>query len=103
MANRPDVDSTAHDGHSTHFDLCGTVLGADAIVTRGVGDWSAVEVRLGGVAAVETAIASLRRLRAAVDTQRAGESSRLIVVTATSRAFETNEDIAVVPLAQLRP
>ncbi len=78
-------------------------LEADAIITRGVGDWSAVEVKLGGVAAVETAIASLRRLRATVDTQRSGEPSRLIVVTATGRAFETNDDIAVVPLTQLRP
>ena len=76
---------------------------ADAIITRGAGDWTAVEVKLGGGAAIEAAIGSLRRLRARVDTRRAGEPRRLIVVTAVGRAFETNDDIAVVPLTHLRP
>ncbi len=78
-------------------------LEADAIITRGAGDWTAVEVKLGGGAAIEAAIRSLRRVRAKVDTQRAGEPCRLIVVTAAGRAFETNDDIAVVPLTHLRP
>ena len=77
-------------------------LEVDAILTQGAGDWAAVEIRLGGATAIDAAIASLRRLRAKVDTQRAGEPSRLIVVTAVGRAFETNDDIAVVPVTLLR-
>ena len=78
-------------------------LEVDAIVTRGAGDWAAVEIKLGGAAAIEAAIASLRRLRAKVDTQRSGNPLRLIVVTAVGSAFETNDDIAVVPVTHLRP
>ena len=46
---------------------------------------------------------SLRRVRAKVDTQQAGEPSRLIVLTAVGRAFETVDDIAVVPITLLGP
>ena len=77
-------------------------LEVDAILTQGAGDWAAVEIKLGGATAIDAAIASLRRMRAKVDTQRAGEPSRLIVVTAVGRVFETNDDIAVVPVTHLR-
>lgn len=80
-----------------------TGLEADAIVTRGAGDWAAIEIKLGGASAIETAIATLRRLRAKIDTDRVGEPSRLIVLTAVGRAFETNDDIAVLPLTHLGP
>ncbi len=66
-------------------------------------DRAAVEIKLGGADAIEAAIATLRRLRARVNTHRAGEPSRLIVLTAVGRAFETNDDIAVVPLTHLGP
>ena len=78
-------------------------LEADAIITQGAGDWAAVEIKLGGTAAIEAAITSLRSLRARVDPRRAGEPSRLIVVTAVGRAFETDDGIAVVPITHLRP
>ena len=78
-------------------------LEADAIITRGPGDWAAVEVKLGGADAIASAIASLRRIRSKVDTQQAGEPSRLIVLTAVGRAFETVDDIAVVPITLLGP
>ena len=78
-------------------------LEADAIITRGVGDWAAVEIKLGGADAIAAAVESLRRVRGKVDTQQAGEPSRLIVVTAAGRAFETVDDIAVVPIALLGP
>ncbi len=38
-----------------------------------------------------------------LDTQQAGEPSRLIVVTGVGRAFETVDDIAVVPITLLGP
>ena len=78
-------------------------LEVDAILTRGQGDWAGVEVKLGSPTAVQAGIASLRRVRDKVDTQQAGEPSRLIVLTAVGRAFETNDDIAVVPITLLGP
>ncbi len=78
-----------------------TNLEADAIITRGHGEWAAAEIRLGGADAIDSAIASLRRLRTKVDTRRAGEPLRLMVITAVGRAFETNDDIAVVPITHL--
>ena len=78
-------------------------LEADAIITRGAGDWAAVEVKLGGTDAIAAAVESLRRVRSKVDTQQAGEPSRLIVLTAAGRAFETVDDIAVVPVTLLGP
>ena len=78
-------------------------LEADAIVTRGVGDWAAVEIKLGAADAIASAVESLRRLRDKVDLQQAGEPSRLIVLTAVGRAFETVDDIAVVPITMLGP
>ena len=78
-------------------------LEADAIITRGPGDWAAVEIKLGGAQSIASAMASLRRVRDKVDTQQAGEPSRLIVLTAVGRAFETVDDIAVVPVTLLCP
>lgn len=78
-------------------------LEVDAIITRGHGDWTAVEIKLGSPDAIKAGIASLRQMRDKVDTQQAGEPSRLIVLTAVGRAFETNDDIAVVPITLLGP
>jgi len=78
-------------------------LEADAIVTRGSGDWAAVEIKLGSADAIASAVESLRRVRSKVDTQQAGEPSRLVVLTAVGRAFETVDDIAVVPVTLLGP
>ena len=78
-------------------------LEADAIITRGTGDWAAVEIKLGGTDAIASAVESLRRVRSKVDTQQAGEPSRLIVLTAVGRGFETVNDIAVVPITLLGP
>ena len=57
-----------------------------------------MEIKLGGADAITSAVESLRRIRSKVDTQRAGEPSRLIVLTAVGRAFETVDDIAVAPI-----
>ena len=78
-------------------------LEADVIISRGPDDWAAVEVKLGSPAAIASAVESLRRVRATVDTRRAGEPSRLIVLTAAGRAFETVDDIAIVPITLLGP
>ena len=39
-------------------------LEADAIITRGPGDWAAVEIKLGSAEAIASAVATLRRIRA---------------------------------------
>ncbi len=78
-------------------------LEADAIIVQSNGDWAAVEVKLGGDIHVAAAIEALRRVRQKVDTRTIGEPSRLIVVTATGRAFETFDGVAVVPLTLLGP
>ncbi len=41
--------------------------------------------------------------RGKVDTEQAGEPLRLIALTAVGRAFETDDDIAVVPVTLLGP
>lgn len=78
-------------------------LEVDAIITNGPGDWAAAEVKLGGPSAIKAGIATLRRLRDEIDTDRAGKPSRLIVITAVGRAYETHDDIAVVPVTLLGP
>ena len=75
----------------------------DAIMTRGHRDWAAAEIKLGGPVLIEQGIRALRKLRKNVDTARAGEPRRLIVITAGGRAFETTDGIAVVPISHLRP
>jgi len=44
-----------------------------------------------------------RGARGKVDTEQAGEPLRLIALTAVGRAFETVDDIAVVPVTLLGP
>ena len=78
-------------------------LEVDAIITRRQGHWAGVEVKLGGPDAVQAGIESLRKVRDTVDVQQAGGPSRLIVLTAVGRAFETKDDIAVVPITLLGP
>ncbi len=75
----------------------------DAVIVRGHQDWSAVEVKLGGPVLIKQGIESLRRLRSNIDTAQAGEAGRLIVVTATGQAFETQDGVAVVPITALGP
>jgi len=75
----------------------------DAIITRGHRDWAAVEVKLGGPVLIEKGVGTLRKLRKNVDTARAGEPRRLMVITAGGRAFETRDGIAIVPITHLRP
>ena len=75
----------------------------DAIITRGHRDWAAAEIKLGGPVLIEKGIKALRWLRANVDTDLAGEPRRLMVITASGRAFETKDGIAIVPINHLAP
>ena len=78
-------------------------LEADAIIEGLDGQWAAVEIKLGGAAAVRKAMESLRALRNRIDTTRRGEPARLIVLTAFGPGYQTDDNIAVVPLTALKP
>ncbi len=82
-------------------------LECDCIIAGGLnqhqGRWAAVEIKLGGANAIASGIASLRKVRDKIDTQQAGEPSRLILLTAVGHAFETTDNIAVVPITLLGP
>ena len=78
-------------------------LEADAIIDGIDGRWAAVEVKLGGGAAIKNAMKSLRAVRDRVDTARRGRPARLIVVTAFGHGYQTDDGIAVVPLIALKP
>ena len=78
-------------------------LEVDAIVQRRDGAWIAIEIKLGMPSAVNEAAEALLKLRKRVDTERMGEPSKLLVVTATGYAYERTDGIAVTPLTLLGP
>lgn len=77
---------------------------ADAIVDAGDGRWIAVEVKLGGIEAVEHAARSLLAVRKKVDESRMGKAAKLVVVTAADGyAYERPDGVAVAPFFTLGP
>ncbi len=76
---------------------------ADAVIEGLDGQWAAVEIKLGSGKAISEAMASLRAVRAQIDTTRRGEPARLIVITAFGHGYQTDDGIAVVPLTALKP
>ena len=96
------VYSSVYDGEVLHY-RDNTGLEVDAIVETAAGNWIAVEVKVGGAAAVDDAARSLLKLRDRVDTSAVGEPAKLVVVTATGYAFERTDGVAVVPITTLGP
>ena len=81
-----------------------TGLEVDAIIRRRNGEWIAVEIKLGGRAAIEAAAAALTKLRDhRIDSTQVGAPRRLVVVTATGFAYERTDGVAVVPITALGP
>ena len=81
-----------------------TDLEVDTIIRRRSGDWIAIEIKLGGREAIETAAASLLKLRDhRIDQQAVGEPRRLVVLTATGFAYERTDGVTVVPITTLKP
>lgn len=78
-------------------------LEVDAIVRRADGRWIAVEVKLGGQAAIDRAAGTLRRLRRRIDADRTGGPDRLVVVTAGGYGYEHPDGATVVPITSLGP
>ncbi len=78
-------------------------LEVDAVIERGDGEWMAVEIKLGGEKLINQGVNSLLRLRSRVDTDRMGEPSALVVITATGYGFNHREGVQVVPISTLGP
>ena len=78
-------------------------LEVDAVIERSDGEWMAVEIKLGGEKLIDQGVNSLLRLRRRIDTDRMGEPSALVVITATGYGFEHRDGVQVVPIAILGP
>lgn len=78
-------------------------LEIDAIVERSDGAWIAIEVKLGGDAAVDAAASALLKLRDKVDADHVGSPSNLIVVTATGFGYLRPDGVQVLPITVLGP
>ena len=80
-----------------------TSLEVDAVIERGDGEWMAAEIKLGGERLITQGVNSLLRLRSRVDTDRVGEPSALVVITATGYGFKHREGVQVIPITTLGP
>ena len=78
-------------------------LEADAIVEARDGRWLAVEAELGGQEWIEEAARSLLRLRDKVNTDRVGEPSKLLIITATGYGYDRPDGTTVLPITALGP
>lgn len=76
-------------------------LEADVIVEFPDGRWMACEVKL-GIGQVDSAAASLIKIRERVDTTVTGEPVALVVVTATGPAYTRADGVHVVPATLLQ-
>lgn len=77
-------------------------LEVDAIIESAEG-WAAIEVKLGGPAAIDEAAASLRKFTERVDTAKSGEPRFLAVVVGTGYGYVRPDGVQVVPLPHLAP
>ncbi len=78
-------------------------LEIDAIIERRGGGWIAVEIKLGGEAAIESAATSLLKLRNKVDRRHVGAPSNLVVITATGFGYRRPDRVLVLPITSLGP
>ena len=93
QANRASV---LHYRNSNHLE-------ADAIVQSRNGAWIAAEIKLGTPTSVDSAAASLLKLRRLVDPNPSGRPAKLLVITATGYAYERSDGVAVTPITLLGP
>lgn len=75
----------------------------DAIVECPDGRWMAIEVKLGGVEAVDTAAVSLLRLKHKIKTARLDQLAALVVVTAVGYGYTRPDGVEVTPVTDLGP
>ena len=78
-------------------------LEVDAIVRLADGRWLAAEVKLGGPAAIDSAVRSLLRLADKIDPASTQAPSRLIVLTASGYGYEHPQGVSIIPITALGP
>ncbi len=78
-------------------------LEVDAIVQARDGRWIGAEIKLGGQRGIDEAARSLLKLRNKVNTDRVGEPSKLLIITATGYAFDRPDGTTVLPITALGP
>ena len=78
-------------------------LEVDLIVSRPDGRWLALEVKLGGAAAIDRGARTLQRLAGKLDLDRTEGPAKLVVITAGGFAFERPDGVSVVPVTALGP
>ncbi|MGM9777520.1 MAG: ATP-binding protein [Prevotella sp.] len=94
------VYADACDGKVYHYrDKNG--LEADMIIQLADGRWAPVEVKMGSKQ-IDEAAAHLRKLREKVNTDKMGEPSFLMVLTAGEFAYRRDDGVVVVPLGCLK-
>ena len=75
----------------------------DAVVEHGDGRWLAVEVKLGPVARLDEVAGSLIRACEQIDTSKAGEPVKKLVIIAEGYGYERPDGVTVVPITSLGP
>lgn len=94
------VYADACDGKVYHYrDKNG--LEADMIIQLADGRWTPVEVKMGSKQ-IDEAAAHLRKLREKVNTDKMGEPSLLMVLTAGEFAYRRDDGVVVIPLGCLK-
>jgi predicted AAA+ superfamily ATPase len=77
-------------------------LEIDAIVHLDNGKWGAIEIKLGGDQAIETAANHLLKIKESVDLSIMKEPSFLMVLTAIGYSIKRRDGVYVVPIGSLR-
>ncbi|MBQ7984085.1 MAG: ATP-binding protein [Bacteroidales bacterium] len=94
------VYSQANDGEVLHYrDKNG--LESDLIIRLNDGRWAAIEVKMGNKQ-VEQASKNLIKLKSKVDTDKIGEPSFLMVITAGQYAYKDKNGVLICPVGCLK-
>ncbi|MBP9994964.1 MAG: ATP-binding protein, partial [bacterium] len=81
-----------------------TGLECDAVIHLRNGRYGLVEIKLGGEALINEAVASLNKLENRIDTDKLGRASFKMVLTAVGQyAYRRPDGVCIVPVGCLRP
>ncbi|MBQ6956841.1 MAG: ATP-binding protein [Bacteroidales bacterium] len=96
------VYAEALDGHVRHYrDRNG--LECDAVIHLRNGSYGLVEIKIGGETLIEEGAKTLKKLASKIDTDKMGEPSFLMILTAHgSYAFRRSDGIWIVPIGSLK-
>ena len=94
------VYAQALDGEVYHYHD-GSGLEVDAVVNLYDGRWGAAEIKM-GAGEIDKAAESLKKFRNKVNTEKMGEPSFLMVLTATEFGYRRSDGVYVVPIGCLK-